>query len=462
LKSEHHDQAYYKEMWSTIASGQVWHSRIVNKKKDGTLYTEDTTITPVRDEQGKIVNYVATKRDITHELQLEEQYRQAQKMEAIGLLAGGIAHDFNNLLTAINGFAELSQMRLPPDSPIQKLVGNILHSGKRAADLVGQMLTFSRKQIIESIILDLNSVVADMEKMLRRVIGEHIRMETDLAPDLWPVEADPTQIEQIIVNLAVNARDAMPNGGWLTIETSNVFLDEDYAAGHLGVEPGEHVLLAISDTGFGMSDEVQARIFEPFFTTKEMGKGTGLGLATVYGIVKQSGGHIWVYSEPGQGTTFKIYLPCAVEAIATSFRDNQTNHLLRGTETILLVEDEPAVRELATLILQEQGYKVLEAANGQEALRLSQEHNEKIQLLLTDVVMPGMGGKELAEQLDQTRSDLKILFMSGYADSIIAHHGVLELDIPFMEKPFSSHTLTYKVREVLDGSNNGEIGEGTT
>ena len=343
-------------------------------------------------------------------------------------------------------------MRLPPDDPVQKLVKNIVHSGQRAAELVGQMMTFSRKQVIETKILDLNQVVVQIEKMLGRIIGEHIQMETLLAAELWPIEADPSQIEQIIVNLAVNARDAMPNGGWLTIQTSNVVLDEPYVANHLGVEPGRYVLLVVSDTGIGMSDEVKSRIFEPFFTTKEIGKGTGLGLATVYGIVKQSRGHIWVYSEEAQGTTFKIYLPSAAQKAGALPDDRPAHALLPGTETILVVEDESAVRELTTVVLQGAGYNVLVAENGQDVLRLLQESDHQIQLLLTDVVMPGMSGAELAELVHQSDPHLKIVFMSGYADNIIAHHGVLKSGICFIEKPFSPQSLTQIIRETLDGN----------
>jgi PAS domain S-box-containing protein len=456
LKSGKQDKTFYEDMWATITNGHKWEGRFINKKKDGSLFIEEATITPVRDEKGTITNYVSVKRDISHQLQQEEQYRQAQKMEAIGLLAGGIAHDFNNLLTAINGFGELAQMRLPPDDPVQKLVKNIVHSGQRAAELVGQMMTFSRKQVIETKILDLNQVVVQIEKMLGRIIGEHIRMETLLAAELWPIEADPSQIEQIIVNLAVNARDAMPNGGWMTIQTSNVMLDEPYVASHLGVEPGRYVLLVISDTGIGMSDEVKSRIFEPFFTTKEIGKGTGLGLATVYGIVKQSGGHIWVYSEEGQGTTFKIYLPYAAQKAGALPDDQQAHALLPGTETILVVEDEPSVRELTTIVLQSAGYNVLVAENGQDVLRLLQESGHQIQLLLTDVVMPGMSGAELAELVHQSHPHLKIVFMSGYADSIIAHHGVLKPGICFIEKPFSPQSLAQIIRETLDGNSQNQ------
>ncbi|MEW5958880.1 MAG: PAS domain S-box protein, partial [Chloroflexota bacterium] len=381
LKSGQHDPAFYQKMWTTILAGQVWHGRFVNQQKDGAFYTVDASISPVRDESGAIVNYVSTQRDVTRELQLEEQYHQAQKMEAIGRLTGGIAHDFNNLLTAINGFAELLQLRLPTADPHQHLVANIFKSGQRAAELVSQLMAFSRKQIIEPKVLDLNQAVGTMDRMLQRIIGEDIALKTSLAAGLWPVKVDPAQMEQVIVNLAVNARDAMPQGGQLTIETANAVLDTTYMADHLEAQPGEYVLLAVSDTGIGMTREVQARIFEPFFTTKEPGQGTGLGLATVYGIVKQNGGNIQVYSEAGQGTVFKIYLPRTEETVSALPEPDRTGDLPRGTETILLVEDEPAVRNLAAQVLDEQGYKVLTTADGGEALNLIQAYDEEIHLV---------------------------------------------------------------------------------
>jgi PAS domain S-box-containing protein len=439
-----------EEIMGTIGAGQVWQGRVVNQKKDGTRYTVDVTIGPVRDERGATVNYVAIMRDVTREVQLEEQYRQAQKMEAVGRLTAGIAHDFNNLLTAINGFAELMQFQLPPDDPLQESLGKILHSGWRAADLVRQLLAFSRKQIIEPQVLDLNAVVGDMDKMLRRVIGEDIELKTILAPDLWPVKVDPAQIEQVIVNLAVNARDAMPGGGHLTVETANVVLDRDYAARHLRVRAGHYVLLAVSDDGLGMSKEVKAHLFEPFFTTKEAGKGTGLGLAAVYGIVEQSGGTIWVYSEAGHGTTFKIYLPRAEGAVAPLVRSDRAGELPRGMETVLLVEDDPAVRDLVARVLGWQGYTVLETADGQEALRLARQHGGKIHLLLTDVVMPGLSGMALARQLAPLQPGMKLLFMSGYADNAVVQHSILDASVAFLQKPFSSLVLARKVRQVLD------------
>jgi two-component system cell cycle sensor histidine kinase/response regulator CckA len=329
-------------------------------------------------------------------------------------------------------------------------LAKILHSGRRAADLVRQLLAFSRNQISEPQVLDLNVVVSEMGHMLRRIITENIELETSLTPDLWAVKADLAQIEQVIVNLAVNARDAMPAGGKLVIKTANLVLDEAYVARHLEAQPGEHVLVAVTDTGMGMSEEVQVHLFEPFFTTKELGKGTGLGLATVYGIVKQSGGHVWVESEEGQGTTFKIYLPRARETARAALPPRSMADMPWGGETVLLVEDDEGVRDLAGRVLRSQGYNVLEAQDGQEALRVSAHQTDPIHLLLADVVMPGISGKVLADQLTQTRPDLKVLFMSGYTDEEIVQHGVLEPGIVLLQKPFNPMALARKVRQVLD------------
>ncbi|MFQ5613333.1 MAG: PAS domain S-box protein, partial [Anaerolineae bacterium] len=450
LASGKHDEAFFQEMRDTINAGQVWRGRVTNKKKDGTLFTEDVTISPIRGKNGEVVNFVEVKRDVTRELELEEQYHQAQKMESIGLLAGGIAHDFNNLLTAINGFAKLLQYELPPSDPRQEMVEKILQAGQRAADLIRQLLAFSRKQIIAPRVLNLNTVVAEMDKMLRRILGEDIVLEIRLAPDLWPLIADPAQMEQVIINLAVNAHDAMPDGGQLTIETANVVLNETHVANHLELLPGDYVRLTVNDTGLGMSEEVLTRIFEPFFTTKEVGKGTGLGLATVFGIVKQNRGDIQVYSWERQGTTFRIYLPRAEDAAAASNRSRQADRIPGGAETVLLVEDDSSVRELASRVLAGQGYTVLEAANGEEALRLAREHNGQIHLLLTDVVMPHMGGKELADRFRVARPQTRVLYASGHTDEAIARRGVLEPEMAFIQKPFSPTALARKVREVLD------------
>jgi two-component system cell cycle sensor histidine kinase/response regulator CckA len=404
----------------------------------------------VKDNEGRTVKTYGANQDITERKSLEEQLLQSQKMEAVGRLAGGIAHDFNNLLTTIIGNADLSLMTLEDKDTLRENLEEIRKAGQRAASLTRQLLAFSRRQLLQPKVLDLNEVVADMEKMLRRLIGEDIDLETVLRPDLGRVKVDPGQIEQVIMNLAVNARDAMPQGGKLTIETANVDLDEGYAHKRPVTKPGPYVMLAISDTGVGMDKEVQSRLFEPFFTTKEKGKGTGLGLATVYGIVKQSGGYIWVYSEPGQGSTFKIYLP-RVEEEAEAVREVQApSARLSGSETVLVVEDDDMVLGLTRNILRRYGYTVLEARNGEEAMRVASEHQGPIQLMLTDVVMPEMSGRQLAYKLHVERPEMKVLYVSGYTDNAIVHHGILDEGIPFLQKPFSPEVLARKVREVLD------------
>jgi len=393
---------------------------------------------------------------------LEEQLRQAHKMEAIGRLAGGIAHDFNNLLTVINGYSELVLNSLGANLHARKNVEQIKKAGRRAATLTRQLLAFSRRQVLQLRVLDLNAVVTNFEAMLQPLIGEDILLEAVLQPGLGLVKVDPGQIEQIILNLTVNARDAMPEGGKLTIETANVELDEAYARRHVSVRPGPYVMLAISDTGCGMDAETQARIFEPFFTTKEHGKGTGLGLATVYGIVKQSGGNIWVYSEPGKGTTFKIYLP-RVEGVAEGSEPaHPRSSILRGSETILLVEDEDMVRSLAREILEAHGYAVSEARDSTEALRVCHTHSGSIHLLVTDVVMPGMSGRELAARLGTIHPETKVLYMSGYTDDAVVRHGVLNAGLAFLQKPFTANAFLCKVREVLDSTSSPPVYGRTT
>jgi PAS domain S-box-containing protein len=450
LTSGQQEPAFFEEMWATVRAGQVWHGRIVNKRKDGSLYTDETTITPVRNQRGAIVNFVEIKRDVTRELELEQQYRQSQKMEAVGRLTAGIAHDFNNLLTAINGFAELVQFRLAPDDPAQELVSKVRDSGRHAVGLVKQLLAFSSNQVIEPQVLDLNGVVRATEKMLRRVIGEDVVLETGLADDLWPVKVDRTQIEQVIVNLAINARDAMPTGGRLAIETANVVLDEGYAASQADVEAGDYVLLRVSDTGVGMSQHVQAHLFEPFFTTKERGKGTGLGLATVYGIIVQSGGHIQVESELGVGSTFTVCLPRCCESLTAPVTPGVEQAVPAGAETVLVVEDDTPMRELAHLVLEQQGYTVLEAMDGPGALDLAADQSGPIHVLITDVIMPHMNGPALARQLTEFCPGLRVVYMSGYPDEEIEQYGVLEADAAFLHKPFTPMDLARKVRAVLD------------
>jgi PAS domain S-box-containing protein len=403
----------------------------------------------LRDADGKPLEGIGSWTDITERKQLEEQYRQAQKMEAVGQLAGGVAHDFNNLLTIINGYGELLSEQFPKGDPTRELLGRIVTAGDRAAGLTRQLLAFSRKAIIEPRILDLKEVVIDVDKMLRRIIGEDVELTIATDPEPEAVKADAGQMEQVLMNLVVNARDAMPQGGRLTIEVRSAELDETYILDHIDAKPGPHVLLAVSDTGCGMDRATMARIFEPFFSTKGE-RGTGLGLATVHGIVKQSGGHIAVYSEVGHGTTFKIYLPRVQQRPHLPRTQRGVAVMPRGAETILLVEDEDSVRALAHYILKNCGYTVLDAGDGATALRLAEQHQERIALLVTDVVMPRLGGREVAERVAALKPGIKVLFLSGYTDDAVVRHGILEADVAFLQKPFSPAALASKVRHVLD------------
>ncbi len=428
-----------------------------HRKKDGTIIDVEIT-SHLLMFAGRRAELILAN-DITERSRLkaalsasEEQLRQSQKLEAIGQLAGGVAHDFNNLLTVIGGYSSILLNKLPSESPLRPSVEEIKKASDRAAGLTRQLLAFSRKQILQPKVLDLNIVVADLDKMVRRLIGEDIDLLTITTPDLGKVKADPGQIEQVLLNLIVNSRDAMPSGGKLTIETANAVLSADYAISHAAVG-GPYVMLAVSDTGCGMDVELQRQVFEPFFTTKIAGKGTGLGLATVYGIVKQSDGHIWLYSEPGKGSSFKIYLPCIDEIVADQAGAAANLLVPKGTETLLLVEDEDQVRAIVQAILEQQGYNVLTAANGEEAQKLAKLHGPRIQLLMTDVVMPQMSGRELAEQLTSQLPQLKVLYMSGYTDDAIVRHGLLDSKLSFIQKPFDAATAARKVREVLDSPN---------
>ena len=453
LQSGRHDREYYREMWSTLTRGETWSGNILNRRKDGQLYEEVAIISPVRDESGKIVNYVGVKRDVTREVEMEEQLRQSQKMEAIGKLAGGIAHDFNNLLTAITGYTDILIGRLGPGDPGRTEVEEIQKAGNRAAALTRQLLAFSRKQILRPRVVDLNRVIGDMGKMLRQLIGEDIEFLTILSKDLWKVRVDPGQIEQVLMNLVVNARDAMQAEGRLIIETANVDLDDDCVREHPYVKAGPHAMIAVTDTGCGMSDETSSRIFEPFFTTKPQGKGTGLGLSTVYGIVKQSQGYIWVYSEVGKGTTFKVYLPRVEEQEGQSLEEPElVPKKWMGSETILLAEDEILVRDLVQTILRSHGYAVVEARDGVDALEVVRKFGGVIHLLLTDVGMPRMGGRELAMRIAPLRPGIRVLYMSGYTETAIVHEGELDVGTVFLQKPFRPEALLRKVREILDSS----------
>lgn len=416
---------------------------------DGARKVIRNSACPLHNVNQEVVGVVVINEDVTERLKLEGQLRQAQKMEAIGHLASGVAHDFNNLLTIICGYSELLFHQTPSYDSKRNYVAEIREAGERGAGLTRQLLAFSRQSVLAPRVLDLNEVVRDNERMLRRLIGEDIELTAILESSLMPVRVDPGQVSQVIMNLAVNARDAMPMGGKLTIETANIRLDEAFSDMHPEVQPGQYILLAMTDTGCGMSAEVQNHLFEPFFTTKAAGKGTGLGLATVYGIVKQSEGFIYVYSEAGRGTTFKTFFPVAKSDVSTGRSEQRMRATFPGTETILVVEDEDAVRTMIGLILRQAGYQVLEANRAAEAIQQSTEHSEAIHLLITDVVMPDMGGRQLAERLQQLRPEIKVLYTSGYTDDAVVRHGILQADVAFLQKPFSVSTLTSKVREVL-------------
>jgi PAS domain S-box-containing protein len=414
----------------------------------GNVHTTMTRKALLTDKHGnkQIVGLI---RDITEYKRLQAQFMQSQKMEAIGVLAGGVAHDFNNLLSVIKGYTELLMEDLALDDPRRLDLEQIDKAGQQATSLARQLLAFSRKQMLQPKILSLNEAVAEMSTMLRRLIGEDVSLVVNIRPDTGSVYADPAQLQQIVMNLAVNARDAMPQGGKLIIETANAEFDDDYIGDHSIAKAGSYVMLAISDSGVGMDATTQARIFEPFFTTKEKGKGTGLGLSTVYGIVKQSNGFIWVYSEPGRGTTFKIYLPRAERQTAKDRADGKSESGSRGFENVLVVEDEASVRALACRILRNRGYAVLEASNGEEALKIAEEYAGEIHLLLTDVVMPEMNGRELASKIEAIRPGIKALYISGYTDNAIVHHGMLDSDVAFLQKPFTVDCLVRRVREAI-------------
>lgn len=436
------------EIWRK--SGRLAETEMEIVSKRGERRTVILSAGAIRDKKGKILNSISMQRDITERKRLEQQLQQSQRMEAIGRLAGGVAHDFNNLLTVIKAHSQLMLSQLKEGDPLRDGIEEIERSADRAANLTRQLLAFSRRQVMEFRVLDVNEVIKGMEKMLRRVLGEDIELVAYYTDGLGRVKADPGQLEQVLMNLVVNARDAMPKGGKLTIETANVELDEGYVGRHVGVKAGSYVMFSVTDTGVGMTPEVRERIFEPFFTTKEMGKGTGLGLSTVYGIVKQSGGNIWVYSELGKGTTFKVYLPRVEGEVEEVRRKEEVKEVLRGREVILLVEDDDMLRKLGVAVLRRYGYEVLEASLPAEALLLVEKYQGKVDLVLTDVVMPQMSGRELGERIKKWHPGVKVLYMSGYTDNSIAHHGVLEPGLDFLQKPFSVEGLARKVREVLD------------
>jgi two-component system cell cycle sensor histidine kinase/response regulator CckA len=419
-------------------------------RKDGMEFPIEVSLSPLETEQGTLFTSVV--RDITERVALEEKLRQANKMEAIGRLAGGVAHDFNNLLTVILGYSQILADGVPADSQLADSTAQIKSAADRAAGITRQLLAFSRKQVLSPRVISLNDIMLNLDSLLRRLIGEDIEVLTTPANDLGSVKADPGQIEQVLMNLALNARDAMPHGGKLTLETANAQLDASYAEGHQPVKPGSYVMLAVSDTGMGMSLEVQERVFEPFFTTKEVGKGTGLGLSMVYGIVKQSGGYIWVYSEPEHGTTFKIYFPRVDETAEVAGAERRLGSIQRGTETILLVEDDPQLRQLSTSVLTHCGYKVLVASTPEEGLEVCKSNHHHIRLLITDIVMPRMNGRQLADRILQISPEVRVLYISGYTNNAIVHYGVLDPGLWFLPKPFTLSALVSKVREVLDST----------
>ncbi|HWI68948.1 MAG TPA: PAS domain S-box protein, partial [Nitrospiraceae bacterium] len=423
-----------------------------NVTKDGRTISCEWYNTPLVDEAGRVLGVASLVQDVTERVALEERLRQSQKMEAVGRLAGGVAHDFNNLLTVILGYSQILAEGVPAGSRLAESTAQIKSAAHKASGITSQLLAFSRKQVLSPRVVNLNDIMMNLDSLLRRLIGEDIEVLTVPASDLGSVKADPGQIEQVMMNLALNARDAMPHGGKLTLETSNEQLDANYARNHQPVEPGPYVMLAVSDTGHGMTPETQARIFEPFYTTKEVGKGTGLGLSMVYGIVKQSGGHIWVYSEPDRGTTLKIYLPRVDQPSETTGAEHRPGSIKRGTETILLVEDDAQLRQLSSSVLAHCGYKMLVAATPEEGLEIFKAHHRDIRLLITDVVMPRMNGRQLAEQIMQISSDVRVLYISGYTNNAIVHYGVLDAGLWFLPKPFTLSALMAKVREVLDSS----------
>jgi PAS domain S-box-containing protein len=447
LDEQDETRAIFEKIQARQKVDQYETSRI---RKDGKRIEIALTASPMTDSGGRLTGVSAIIRDITEKRNLQGQLMQSQKMEAIGQVAGGVAHDFNNLLTVINGNAELLLDRISPYQPAYEHLGQIQKAAQQAASLTRQLLAFSRKQKLQARVLDLNEIVEAMGMMLPRVLRSDIEVSLKLGAALGSVRADQTQIEQVVLNLAVNARDAMPKGGELIIETAEIEFDEDYAHTHLGVQPGRYVMLAVTDSGMGMDAETQARIFEPFFTTKPTGQGTGLGLATVHGIVKQSQGWIWVYSEVGRGTTFKVYLPRIEESAAAARADASGKQRLRGTETILVAEDQDSIRALAVGLLQSLGYSVLQAKDGAEALEVAAEHRRKIHLLLTDVLMPKMNGRELVEKLTVVDPELRVLLMSAYPESQTFTQSSREVADGFIQKPFSLRDLATKVREILD------------
>ncbi len=450
LKSGEQDQAFYQMIWEEVLSGETWHGALTNRKKSGEFYVADESISAIRDDTGAITHFVGVQRDVTERRWLEVQLKQAQKLEAIGKLAGGIAHDFNNLLTPILGHAELLLARLPATALEARNIGEIARAGKRAAALTRQLLTVGRRQIGEPQVVDLNRMLDELGSLLRRTLGEPIDLAIVPGDALGKIKADPAQLESMILNLAINARDAMPDGGRLTLETRNVDLDADGVMFHHGASPGPYVRLAVSDTGKGIPLDIRSRIFEPFFTTKEVLKGSGLGLAMVDEIVKQAEGFVEVESEVGKGTVFHVYFPRAGGEAAPACEAPPSVINLRGQETVLFVEDEELVREVAAPALRDLGYAVLEAPDGEVAIRLADAYPDAIHVLLTDVILPGMNGRQLADTLMRRRPSVKVLFVSGYTATVIRSYDVSTAGLAFLPKPYTPNALARRVRELLD------------
>ena len=450
LQSGKHDESFYRRMWEMLLRGEVWEGHFINRRQDGTLYEEDATISPVRGSTGDIVSFVAVKRDVTRLLSLENQVRMAQKMEAVGTLAGGIAHDFNNVLTVIIGYGEMLKRRIASDPKSVFDLEQILGSAERASTLTRQLLTFARRQVIEPVNLDLNLAVTDLEKLLRKVTREDIEIRIIPAETPVTIRADRGQIDQVLMNLCLNARDAMPGGGRLVIETGATSLEEGYLKQYPYMKTGRYVVLSVSDTGIGMEETIRERVFEPFFTTKGTDKGTGLGLAVVYGIVKLHNGFIHVYSEPGKGSTFRVYFPVVDDA--PEMKSAAPGVVASGgNETILLAEDEESVRNMMVQTLKSYGYRVLVACNGEEAVDIFRRHGGEIAMTVLDVVMPKKGGKQAYDEMTKSAADLKVLFLSGYSHNAIHESFVLLPGLPFLQKPFGPEALARKVRVVLDG-----------
>jgi PAS domain S-box-containing protein len=449
LKSGKQSREFYEDLWKTITSGGVWSGRFINLRKDGSLCEQDATISPIRDASGNLTGFVGASRDVTEQVSLENQLRQAQKLESIGRLAGGVAHDFNNLLTVINGYSEMALARLPEGDSLRDLLLQIRKAGDRAAGLTRQLLAFSRKQVIDPRLVDLNELILESAGMLRRIVREDIEIATDLSPAAGHVMADPGQLNQILINLVLNARDAMPSGGRLTLRSARAELDAAEATSFPGIRPGPFSVMEVSDTGVGMSDEIQQKVFDPFFTTKAEGSGTGLGLSTVYGIVSQGGGWIKVESRPGMGATFRIGLPLLAPPDPAAPSAAPPSAGPAGTETILVVEDQEEVRRFVVAMLESFRYRTLEARSGEEAVALVERCSGPIHLVLTDVIMPGLTGKQTADRLKRVRPEMKVLFMSGYTDEVISREGLLDPGIDYLAKPFTAEALGRKIRTVL-------------